>query len=124
MSHQDWKTISISNPSKKIVEKTIVAKKGDMTMIEQQRKLENDTENFSFEKIPNNLSKEIIDTRIKLKLTQKDVANKLNIQLNLYTELENGKAIYSGSTKQLINKLERILSVKFENKNEKKSYKI
>ena len=43
MSHQDWKTISISNPSKKIVEKTIVAKKGDMTMIEQQRKLENDT---------------------------------------------------------------------------------
>ena len=70
------------------------------------------------------MSKEIIDTRIKLKLTQKDVANKLNIQLNLYTELENGKAIYSGSTKQLINKLERILSVKFENKNEKKSYKI
>jgi ribosome-binding protein aMBF1 (putative translation factor) len=116
MLHQDWTTISIKNPTKQKVEKTIVSKKGDTSIIDQKIKIENDTENYSFEKIPILLSKEIIDVRVKLKLTQKDVAIKLNTQLNLYTELENGKAVYSNETKQLINKLERVLRIKFENK--------
>ena len=120
MSHQDWTTITLNNPSKQKVEKSIIPKKGDTSVFDQQKKIENDSENFSFEKIPNVLSKEIISARVYLKLTQKDVAIKLNIQLNTYTDIENGKALYSNETKQLINKLERVLGIKFENKHVKK----
>jgi ribosome-binding protein aMBF1 (putative translation factor) len=119
-SHQDWTTITLKNLTKQKVVKNIVPKRGDTSVIDQQRKIENDTENFSIQNIPNLLSREITDVRVKLKLTQKDVSNKLNIQLNEYTELENGKAIYSNKTKQLINKLEKTLNVKFENKQIKK----
>jgi ribosome-binding protein aMBF1 (putative translation factor) len=120
MSHQDWNTVTIRNPSKQITEKTILPRKGDTSIVDHQRKIENETENFSVEKIPIELSKEIMAKRALLKLTQKDVANKLNIQSNVYTELENGKALYSSQTKQLINKLERVLNIKLENKHNKK----
>jgi putative transcription factor len=120
MSHQDWTTVTLKNPTKQKVEKNIVSKKGDTSIIDQQRKIENDTQNFSIEKIPSLLSKEITSARVHLKLTQKDVAIKLNTQLNVYTELENGKAVYSNETKQLINKLERVLNIKLENKHIKK----
>jgi len=116
MSHQDWNTITIGNPSKQKVERSIIPRKGDNAMIDQLKKTENETENFTIVRIPNALSKEIMNIRTKLKLTQKDVANKLNIQLNVYTELENGKASYSNETKQYLNKLERIFGIKFENK--------
>ena len=85
MSHQDWNIISIGNTSKKKVEKEIIAKKGDTSVSDQLKKIENDNENFSIHKIPSNLSKEIISIRNSLKMTQKDVSNKLNIQQNIYT---------------------------------------
>ena len=96
--------------------KQILERKGDTSINDGLRKIENETENFAIQKIPQLLSKEIVDCRLKLKLTQKDIANKLNIQQNVYTELENGKAIYSTQTKQLVGKLERVIGVKFENK--------
>ena len=116
MSHQDWDTITIGNPLKKTVQKEIVAKKGDTSVSDGLKKIENDTENFAHQKIPSLLSKEISSARNNLKLTQKEMAVKLNIQQNIYVELENGKAIYSSATKQLINKIERVINVKFNNK--------
>lgn len=44
------------------------------------------------------------------------MAVKLNISQNIYNELENGKAIYSNQTKQLINNIEKIFNIKFNNK--------
>ena len=41
------------------------------------------------------------------------MAQKLGIQSNIYVTLENGKAIYDGKTKQLVNKLQNILGTKF-----------
>jgi ribosome-binding protein aMBF1 (putative translation factor) len=116
MSHQDWNIISIGNLSKKTFEKEIVTKKGDTSVNDQLKKIENDNENFSFQKIPSALSKEIISIRNSLKLTQKDVSNKLNIQQNIYTELENGHAIYTNQTKNLVSKLEKVFGTKFKNK--------
>ena len=113
---QDYKPVIIRNPAKQKVIKSIIEKKGDMSNIDHMRKIENETDNFTIQKIPSLLSREIINARIKLKHTQKDVSNKLCIQLNVYTDIENGKAIYSNETKQIINKLERVFGLKFENK--------
>ena len=49
-------------------------------------------------------------------MTQKDVAVKLNIITSVYVELENGKAIYDGKTKQLIQRVAKLFGIKFVNK--------
>jgi len=118
MNHQDWTTISIINPKKQKQKlgKEIIEKKGDTSNKDFLQKIENDSESFSHNKIPSSLVKEIITARVAKKLSQKDLSNKLNVQLNIYNEIENGKAIYSISTKQLIQKIERILDVQFQNK--------
>tara|TARA_A100001015_G_scaffold164055_1_gene182396 strand:- start:1522 stop:1863 length:342 start_codon:yes stop_codon:yes gene_type:complete len=112
MDHQDYKQISIGNggkskvPAKKIVPKNHV----DLHAI----KLENETENFKITTIPKNLCKQISQARMNQKITQKEMAQKLGIQANIYTNLENGKANYDGPTKQLINKIQNLFKIKFE----------
>jgi ribosome-binding protein aMBF1 (putative translation factor) len=120
MQFQDLVSVTISNPNKQKIIKTIVEKKGDTSISNGLNKIENETENFSIEKIPMILSKEIILARTLKKITQKEIAIKLNIQFNVYQELENGKAIYNSQTKKLINKMENLLNVKFQNKNASK----
>ena len=116
MSHQDFKVIYIGNPDKQKLNRTIINRKGDTTNIDRIHKIENETENFTIQKIPSLLSREIINIRVQSKLSQKDVANKLQTPLNIYTKLENGSAFYIPETKQLINKLERIFGSRFVNK--------
>lgn len=115
MNHQDWDTITIGNKNKQQskLPKEIIKKTGDTSISNELKKIDSNTENFSHQKIPSLLSKELIACRNNLKLTQKDMAVKLNIAQNIYNELENGKAIYSSQTKQLINKIERIFNIKF-----------
>jgi len=120
MEHQDWSNVTLINKDKQKTTKEIFQRKGDTSINDGLRKIENETENFAIQKIPQSLSKEIVECRLKLKLTQKDIANKLNVQQNIYTELENGKAIYSAQTKQLVSKFERVIGVRFENKVVKK----
>jgi ribosome-binding protein aMBF1 (putative translation factor) len=109
---QDLSVITITKKTNKVI-KNIVEKKNDIPIKNNLVKLENESEKFSHEKIPITLSKEIINSRILLKLKQKDMATKLNIPLNVYNELENGKAIYDIKTKQLINKIENTCKIKF-----------
>jgi ribosome-binding protein aMBF1 (putative translation factor) len=117
MSHQDWTPISIGNPAKKQMQKKIVEKKGDTSIKSDLRKLDNDSETFSLPKIPTPLSKEITNARVSKKLTQKDISVKLNIPHVIYTDIENGKAIYNSQTKQNIIKIEKVLGIKFVHKN-------
>lgn len=117
MSFQDWTPVTISNPNKQKTVKSIIEKRGDTSISDGLKKIENENENFVIEKIPMAISKEITSARILKKFTQKEMAVKLNIQFNVYQELENGKAIYNSQTKQLINKFQNVLNIKFENKN-------
>lgn len=112
MSHQDFKEITIGNggktklpPPKKIVPKNHI----DQRAI----KIENETENFAVKTVPRELVKEITQARTSKKFTQKDMAMKLNVQPNVYNNIENGKAIYDPSTKKIINNIEKQLGVKF-----------
>jgi len=115
-AHQDWSTITLTNPDKQKKIKVIVEKKGDTSIKDSLVKIDNETENFAIQKIPQLLSKEIMQARVSSKITQKDLAVKLNIQQNVYSELENGKAIYDAKTKQLITKLQNVLKIKFLNR--------
>ena len=69
------------------------------------KKLEND-EISSLPKIDFNISKELIKKRNLVNITQKELAQALNLPINIITELENGK---SGINKGLVNKINKYL---------------
>ena len=112
LEHQDFKIITLGknkNTSKNILPRN---NKVDLHKI----KIDNENENFQIQKIPNKLVREIIDARNIKKINQKDMAIKLNIQRNIYNDIENGKAIYNQQTKEIVQKIQKLFSIKFENK--------
>ena len=110
MDHQDHTVVVIHGKKKPIQKKEIKPKNNvDLHAI----KLENDHDNFKNVTIPKSLCKQIAQSRNLKKITQKEMAQKLGVQANIYVTLENGKAIYDGKTKQLVNKLQTLLGTKF-----------
>lgn len=116
MQHQDLTTITIGNHNKKQTLKKIVEKKGDTSISDQLRNIENNPDITVIPKIPTQLSRELTMARNAKKMTQKDIANRLNIQQSVYNDIESGKAYYSNENKQLMCKIERLLGIKFLNK--------
>jgi ribosome-binding protein aMBF1 (putative translation factor) len=117
MDHQDWGTTVIHSKTSKDVSKTIEDKKGDTSKKDIDRKLENDNaENFKHVIISKALVNEITKARISMKKTRDEVSRMLEIKSTIYTDIENGKAIYNAETKKIINKFENKFKVKFVNK--------
>ena len=112
--HQDLRVIVIGNPKKKTnIENNIISRNNvDLHAI----KVENEKDNFQIKYIPKKLAQEITQTRNLKKITQKELAIRLNVQKDVIHSIENGKAIYNGKTKELINKIQNICGIKFKNK--------
>ena len=109
MDHQDHTVIVLHGKKKQITHREIRPKNHvDLHAI----KLENDSENFKNPTIPRSVSTQITQARTNLKMTQKQMAQRLGVQVSTYTLLENGKANYDGPTKQLINKIQTIFKIK------------
>mmetsp|Transcript_5507 Transcript_5507/g.6403 ORF Transcript_5507/g.6403 Transcript_5507/m.6403 type:complete len:171 (-) Transcript_5507:203-715(-) len=70
------------------------------------RKLEDADDVGTIQRVDKNLSKAIMQARTALKLSQKDLATKVNAKPQIVAEYENGKAI---PNPQVISKLERVL---------------
>ncbi len=51
-----------------------------------------------------------------MKKTRDEVSRMLEIKSTVYTDIENGKAIYNAETKKIVNKIENKFKVKFVNK--------
>ncbi|KAF3674918.1 Endothelial differentiation-related factor 1 -like protein [Capsicum annuum] len=77
------------------------------------RKLDEDTENLSHQKVPTELKKAIMQARQDKKLTQSQLAQLINEKPQIIQEYESGKAI---PNQQIISKLERALGVKLRGK--------
>ena len=112
LEHQDFKIITLGK--NKNTSKNILPRNNQVDL--HKIKIDNENENFQIQKIPNKLVREIIDARNIKKINQKDMAIKLNIQRNIYNDIENGKAIYNQQTKEIVQKIQKIFSIKFENK--------
>tara|TARA_E500000331_G_C16775043_1_gene505532 strand:+ start:200 stop:544 length:345 start_codon:yes stop_codon:yes gene_type:complete len=113
---QDYTNIQLNNS--KYASKPTGAKKIMPKNHTDQRaqKIENETEQFAVPTIPRALVQEISSARTAKKLTQKDLANRLNIPHTVYTTIENGKALYDPPTKKIIQNIEKQLGVKFAKK--------
>lgn len=102
-SHQDWTPVILSKP-KKIVNNN--SKPKTQTNVQ---KLENSNEIIKPKKIDINLKRTLQQARLTNKLSQKDLAAKLNVPIQTIVNYENGKAIPNN---KFISKLEKILKTK------------
>ncbi|WOK97898.1 Multiprotein-bridging factor 1b [Canna indica] len=77
------------------------------------RKLDDETENLTHDRVPSELKKNIMQARLDKKLTQAQLAQLINEKPQVIQEYESGKAI---PNQQIITKLERALGVKLRGK--------
>ncbi|OAY54776.1 multiprotein-bridging factor 1b [Manihot esculenta] len=77
------------------------------------RKLDEETENLTHDRVPTELKKAIMQARMDKKLTQSQLAQLINEKPQIIQEYESGKAI---PNQQIIGKLERALGVKLRGK--------
>ena len=107
LDHQDWNDIVV----RKKYEKTITnAKKVDnatQKLISVEKKADNDI--LKHDKITLELRQNIQKGRGSKGLTQKQLANNINMPLQKIQEIESGKAIYNGKD---INRIKRFLKIK------------
>ena len=110
MDHQDHSIVVIHGKKRPLPREIKPRKHVDLHAL----KIENEQENFKITTIPKKICNQISQARNSKKITQKEMAQKLGIQSNIYVTLENGKATYDGKTKELVNKLQKLLGTKFD----------
>jgi len=102
MEHQDWESIivRIQNKSSKTDDKKHHEKS-------KETKLEEQIEDgkLSHKKMDSNYGKQLQKKRLSKGMTQKDLANKINVPFKMINEIESGKAKHNP---QLMNKLNRV----------------
>ena len=129
MSHQDWNPVIIRKkpPSRAELENPRVLqaalREGKVETVKKQtsttgsivsaRKMEKQEEegNFKHERIPEHLRKLIIKARTDNKLTQAQLAQKINEKPQIIQDYEKGSAIPSP---QILSKLSRVLGVQLK----------
>jgi ribosome-binding protein aMBF1 (putative translation factor) len=111
MYHQDFKILvlrkSEKNMDKRNIEKTSVSKKRGIPQF--KKSLDDNLETFTTEKVSYTLKMKIQKARVAAKLSQKDIAQKINVTQKTIQSYENGTAI---PDHQVLQKLRRILKVK------------
>lgn len=93
---QDWEQVYLTKDSKNVNKMHVVQKE---TLIDE----------FNLKKPSLNFQKTLQQARLSQKMTQKDLALKAGIQLNILQSYENGKEIPSNL---IISKLEKLLNTK------------
>ena len=103
MEHQDWTTKILNSkksPNQKDVKKQYVKSK------EQKMKESEEEGNLSHKKMDLEFGKSLQKYRLSQGLTQKDIAQKLNIPLKDINEIESGKMKHNG---QIMGKIKRLM---------------
>jgi len=104
MEHQDWDVFIMKNKSKSKLKEENKEKE---YVKSKEHKIEEQIEEgkLSHKKMDVNYGKELQKKRLSKGMTQKDLANKINIPLKMINEIESGKAKHNGP---VMNKLNRI----------------
>jgi len=104
MEHQDWDVFIMKNKSKSKLKEEDKVKE---YVKSKEHKIEEQIEEgkLSHKKMDVNYGKELQKKRLSKGMTQKDLANKINIPLKMINEIESGKAKHNGP---VMNKLNRI----------------
>ena len=112
MEHQDFRVITIGSKVKKntnlkreIVKKNVSNSNNIYNV--NAAKLEN-SDDIQIKYVDKEVVKNIIQARTLQKISQQDLANKLNVRKSVITELESGKMLKNN---QFISKVKKILRI-------------
>ena len=86
MDHQDWKPVVFTKP-------TQVDHKTQCESTQKKSKLDNETESFVHKQIDTSFKVEMQKARLKAKITQKELATKLNVKVSVIHSYETGTCI-------------------------------
>jgi len=100
------KEIPMVQLKKPVIQQNTHTEKVNYSELNKLKKIEEETENFTVKRVPKDVSQEIVTKRLNKKWTQKELAQKCNLQVKDIQTIENGTAVYNGN---LINKIKRIL---------------
>ena len=109
LDHQDWKQVvitkkdGINEEKKRTSTKLSEGQQKDIKLIKQVEE-----GNLQHKKVPPEIRKQIQQKRGSLTWTQKQLAQKVNLQVSIINEIETGKANYNH---QHINKIKRALGI-------------
>lgn len=122
MSHQDWTPVVFtrnSSQKKTVAEKRVAMRRGQTKIVAKHKhnfkihKIENETENVKHDKISIHFGKALMQARMAAKMTQKQLAQKLNVKSTIIQNYEKAKGI---PNQRLIQKLEKALNCKLPRK--------
>jgi putative transcription factor len=103
------KTAYLNNQMRKnntVSQNKVVSNKSQIDVVSNVRKIEKEEETFKHEKVSLSMSKKIAQARCEKKLSQKELAQTLNLPFKIIQEYEAGKAI---PNPVVLNKIEKIL---------------
>ena len=102
MDNQDWKPVTFTKP-------TQIEHKTQSESNQKNSKLDNETESFVHKKLDTSFRIEIQKARLQAKMTQKELATRLNVKLTVINSYENGTCIPNNA---FITKIDNILKCK------------
>lgn len=102
MEHQDWKTLYVKKTNKNNKNNNS-SKKGPSNSLDKT-----DIDSFKNKKISSDISKKILQNRNSKNLTQKQLAQLINVKPSVINDYESGKAIPNPS---ILNKLKKIIDI-------------
>lgn len=116
MDHQDWKTVVLRKPQAKkpppsSAKVPVSGLNSNNNFNGTGKKIKDDDE---IKKLPNvgiEIGKQISQARTSKKISQKQLATMMNVQVQIVQQNENGKALRNNA---LLAKFERVLGVKFK----------
>ena len=108
LDHQDWKTVVVKSKQSKEDKKNSCKKLSEAQQKDIKLLKQAEEDNLKHKKVPPEIRKLIQLRRCELKWTQKDLAQRTNLQVTIINEIETGKAIYNP---QHINKIKRVLKL-------------
>jgi ribosome-binding protein aMBF1 (putative translation factor) len=113
MNHQDWETVTFSSKKPKTTNQNanVPPKKppANIQALKIEQKADNTDERLTVKTIDTTAVRAIIKARAELGLTQKDLANRINVSDAVIKSIEQNK---EPNNTMLLNKLQKVLKVK------------
>ncbi len=116
MDHQDWKPVILRKTKQQLQkqgnvkkEKVLNTKRPNSNNVNVNLKKLDGDEVEPTKYVPKETAKLIQQARTMKKMTQQDLANRLNVKKNIINDLESGKMILN---KAFVSKVKRVLGIK------------
>lgn len=113
MFHQDWETVVFRKKEQSTVVQKRVLGQGRVLGPTHAQKLDSNSENYKdHKKVPKVLADAIRKRRIELKLTQEQLAQKVNVRTVVINDIESQRGVYDSVT---VEKIKRVLGITNKN---------